>query len=207
MQDLALVLVLAALGGLLWVQIQRRHGGSFLPAPQPRAARPAAGPAQAAAARSSSAGPEAARQTAGELPAALRPQAAPGRRPAPAPPAAAQAEPEGAAAARAREERRKHRRLTLDQSILVTPFAESERMAHCCDVSQGGMRLRAVGFSPREGDLLRVTFNVGGRSVGAVGRVVRTKSLDAITLEVSIEFARIDPWGEQLLEEALAAQG
>jgi hypothetical protein len=43
--------------------------------------------------------------------------------------------------------------------------------------------------------------------VGAVGRVVRTKTLDAITLEVSIEFARIDPWGEQLLEEALAAQG
>jgi hypothetical protein len=80
-------------------------------------------------------------------------------------------------------------------------------MAHGCDVSQSGMRLRAVGFTPREGDLLRVTFNLSGESVEAVGRVVRTKTLDAITLEVAIEFARIDPRGAQLLEQALARAG
>jgi len=78
-------------------------------------------------------------------------------------------------------------------------------MAQCCDVSAGGMRFGVVGCTLRAGDLLRVTFNIGGETVEAIGSVLRIQELDPITTEVSLEFVRLDPWAAQLFEQALQA--
>ena len=45
---------------------------------------------------------------------------------------------------------------------------------------------------------------LGGESVTAVARVLRTRSLDDITTEVAAQFARLDPWAARRFEEALA---
>ncbi len=69
------------------------------------------------------------------------------------------------------------------------------------DVSLGGIRFTAVGCALRNDDLLQVSFNLGERTVDAVGRVVWLNKLDAITTEVGLEFVRIDAWVARLLEE------
>jgi hypothetical protein len=187
MQDAVLLLMMGALGGLLWVQLQRRRS-PLVPAPRPHGARRAAASAAQAAPSVAVSAP------------------VPSDHPA-APPPSAAAEPEEETAERENDaDRRRHRRLGLDQAILVAPFAEREIMAQCLDVSQGGMRLRTAGLPLREGDLVRVTFNVSGESVLALGRVLRTTPLDAVANEISLEFARIDPWGQRLLEQALAGE-
>jgi hypothetical protein len=79
-------------------------------------------------------------------------------------------------------------------------------MAQCFDISAGGMRFGIVGCALRAGDLVRVTFNVGAETVGAIGSVLRVREMDPITTEVSIQFVRIDPWASELLAQALAAE-
>ncbi len=61
------------------------------------------------------------------------------------------------------------------------------------DVSTGGIRFEAVGIEINLGDLLRVTFNVGRRTIVATGKVVWAVETDPITQEVGIAFHEIDP--------------
>lgn len=63
--------------------------------------------------------------------------------------------------------------------------------------------MKVVGCELRKGDLMLVNFNVGEQTIEAVGRVVRLKKMDDITVEVGLEFVRIDPWAAQLLEEEM----
>jgi hypothetical protein len=130
-----------------------------------------------------------------EVPAPAEPAEAPAPEPAPA-----EETPQPAAS-----DRRKHPRIRSDQTFAVTPFAGRETMAQCFDISAGGMRFGIVGCALRAGDLVRVTFNVGAETVGAIGSVLRVKEMDPITTEVSIQFVRIDPWASELLAQALAA--
>jgi len=102
--------------------------------------------------------------------------------------------------------RRRHPRIRSEDPIMVTPFGGRETMAEVCDVSQGGVRFRVVGLPLRGGDMVRVTFNLGGTSLSAVARVLRTRSLDDITLEIGAEFARLDPWAARQFETALAEE-
>jgi len=103
-------------------------------------------------------------------------------------------------------DRRKHQRMRSDQTFVITPFAGQPIMAQCSDLSAGGMRFGVVGCTLRAGDLVRVTFNIGAETVGAIGSVLRVRELDPITSEVSLEFVRLDPWASQLLEQALQAE-
>jgi hypothetical protein len=120
----------------------------------------------------------------------------------PAPPGQEPAqEPEPAPA-----DRRKHPRIRSDQTFAVTPFAGRETMAQCFDISAGGMRFGIVGCTLRAGDLVRVTFNIGAETVGAIGSVLRVSEMDPITTEVSLQFVRLDPWASELLAQALAAE-
>lgn len=105
------------------------------------------------------------------------------------------------------QERRQFERLPTNDQIAVTPFAGKQQLAEGLDVSLGGMRFRLVGDPPRQSDLLRLSFNVKDETVEAVGRVVRVKTLDPVSHEVAVEFARIDPWAMQLLERALSEMG
>ncbi len=97
------------------------------------------------------------------------------------------------------QQRRKYSRVDTDQLISFTAVGAASGLAQSRDVSVGGIRFEAVGCNLMIGDLLRVSFNVADETIEAVGRVVWTRSLDPITAEVGLEFARIDPWAARLL--------
>ena len=93
-------------------------------------------------------------------------------------------------------------------------FAELDRpdqLAVSRDVSTGGIRFEAIGCEINLGDLLRVTFNVGCRTIVATGRVVWAVETDPITQEVGIAFHEIEPaalaWLEEAIEPALDSSG
>jgi hypothetical protein len=179
--DLVLIpLFLIGVGALAW-SVQARRA----------AERPAPRPAPA-----SEAGKIEVSEAAAPVAAVRAPVAAPRAVRLPAPALRASV-PEPAPA-----ERRKHPRIRSDQTFTVTPFAGRAVMAQCCDLSAGGMRFGIVGCALRPGDLVRVTFNVGAETVGAIGSVLRIKELDPITTEVSLEFVRLDPGAAQLIEQA-----
>jgi hypothetical protein len=98
-------------------------------------------------------------------------------------------------------DRRKYPRIPSDQLVSFTPFGGAPSLGDAGDVSLGGIRIKIVGCKFREGDLLVVNFNVGEQTIEAVGRVVWLKQMDDITVEIGLEFVRIDPWAARLLEE------
>jgi hypothetical protein len=100
-----------------------------------------------------------------------------------------------------RTERRKYRRIATDQVISFAPVDERDVLGVGRDVSSGGIRFEAVGCEIDLGDVLRVTFNVGDQTVVAVGRVIWSTEIDAISSDVGIEFIEIDPLSQQLIDE------
>ncbi len=96
---------------------------------------------------------------------------------------------------------RKYPRLPLDDLVSFTTLTGTSALAEGKDVSLGGIRFIAAGCTLLLDELLRVSFNVKGQTVEAVGRVVRAAKLDDITTEVALEFVRIDPWAARLLED------
>ena len=102
------------------------------------------------------------------------------------------------------KERRKYRRIATDQVISFAPVDERDVLGVGRDVSSGGIRFEAVGCEIDLGDVLRVTFNIGQNTVVAIGRVIWSTELDAISSDVGIEFIEIDPRAQQMLDELLA---
>ena len=100
-----------------------------------------------------------------------------------------------------RKERRKYRRIATDQVISFAPVDERDLLGVGRDVSSGGIRFEAIGCEIDLGDVLRVTFNIGERTVVATGRVVWSTEMDGISTDVGIEFLEIDPDVQRLLEE------
>ena len=98
-------------------------------------------------------------------------------------------------------DRRKYARIATDQVISFSQLDESDRLALGRDVSAGGIRFEAVGCEINLGEFLRLTFNVAGETVVAVGRVVWATDLDPITMDIGIEFVEVDPRAARLLEE------
>lgn len=107
--------------------------------------------------------------------------------------------------------RRKYLRIPTDQVISFAEIDRPDQLAVSRDVSTGGIRFEAVGVEINLGDLLRVTFNVGRRTIVATGKVVWAVDTDPITQEVGIEFDEIDPaalrWLEDAIEPALDSSG
>jgi c-di-GMP-binding flagellar brake protein YcgR len=100
-------------------------------------------------------------------------------------------------------DRRKYSRIATDQVISFAPVEERDLLGVSRDLSTGGIRFEAVGCEIDQGDVLRVTFNVGDRTVEAVGKVVWSTDTDPITTDVGLEFIEIDPDAIRMLEEAL----
>jgi hypothetical protein len=99
------------------------------------------------------------------------------------------------------KERRKYRRIATDQVISFAPVDERDVLGVGRDVSSGGIRFEAVGCEIDLGDVLRVTFNVGDHTVVAIGRVIWSTEIDAISADVGIEFIEIDPVSQQMIED------
>ena len=101
----------------------------------------------------------------------------------------------------ARKERRKYRRIATDQVISFAPVNERDVLGVGRDLSSGGIRFEAVGCEIDLGDVLRVTFNIGETTVVAVGRVIWSTEIDAISADIGIEFIEIDPSSQRMIEE------
>lgn len=102
-------------------------------------------------------------------------------------------------------ERRKYPRIPTDQMISFAPLDERDRLAVSRNLSVGGIRFEAVGCEIELGETLRVSFNVGGRTVVAVGRVSWATELDPLTMDVGLEFIEIDADALRFLEESSEA--
>lgn len=100
-----------------------------------------------------------------------------------------------------RKERRKYRRIATDQVISFAPVDERDVLGVGRDFSSGGIRFEAVGCEIDLGAVLRVTFNIGDHTVVAVGRVIWSTEIDAISSDVGIEFLEIDPTSQRIIEE------
>jgi len=101
------------------------------------------------------------------------------------------------------DERRKYHRIATDQVISFAEVDRPDQLAVSKNLSTGGISFEAVGIEINLGDVLRVTFNIGDRTVVATGKVAWATDTDPITQEVGIEFHEIDPEAVRLLEEAL----
>lgn len=101
-------------------------------------------------------------------------------------------------------ERRKYLRIETGDLISVGPVDRRDRLAVSRNLSIGGIRFEVVGFEVDLNEVLRITFNVAGHTVVAVGRVVWAIDVDPITLDVGIEFVDIDPRALRLLQQETA---
>ncbi len=97
--------------------------------------------------------------------------------------------------------RRKYTRVGTDQVISFAPVDARDVLGFSRDVSRGGIRFEAIGCEFDLGEVLRVTFNIGERTVVAVGRVAWATELDPITTDVGVEFIQVDSDVLELLEE------
>src|SRR6267142_5162230 len=100
-----------------------------------------------------------------------------------------------------RKERRKYRRIATDQVISFAPVSERDVLGVGRDVSPGGIRFEAVGCEIDLGEVLRVTFNVGDHTVVAIGRVIWSTEIDAISSDIGIEFIEIDPISQRMIDD------
>ena len=110
-------------------------------------------------------------------------------------------EPLMAEGARMRNERRKYARVSTDQVISFSMLDHTDQLAVGKDISQGGIRFQAIGCELEFGDRIRVTFNVGERTLEAVGQVMWATELDAVTYDIGLAFESLDPEAARLLDE------
>ena len=98
-------------------------------------------------------------------------------------------------------ERRKYHRIGTDQVISFAKLDAGDQLATSKNVSSGGIRFETVGCEVALGEVLRVTFNLGDRTLSAVGKVVWATDTDPLSTDIGLEFIEIDPEALQLLEE------
>ena len=73
-------------------------------------------------------------------------------------------------------------------------------------MSSGGIRFEAVGCEIDMGEILRMTFSVGDQTVVAIGRVIWSTEIDAMALDVGLEFVEIDPEAVEMLDEVTTVE-
>lgn len=100
-----------------------------------------------------------------------------------------------------RKERRKYARVATDQVISFSMLDRDDQLAVGKDISQGGIRFQAIGCELEAGDRIRVTFNVGERTLEATGLVMWSTELDAVTSDIGLAFESLDPDAARLLDE------
>ena len=100
-------------------------------------------------------------------------------------------------------DRRKYGRIATDQVISFAPVEARDLLGVGRNVSTGGIRFEAIGCEIDLGDTLRVTFNLGEHTVVAVGKVVWSTEVDALTTDVGLEFVDVDPSVQELIEDML----
>ena len=99
--------------------------------------------------------------------------------------------------------RRKYPRVKTEAVFSVTRLDTSDGVAHVVDLSLGGIRFQCVGLEFEVGEMLRVSLNLSGIEMNAIGQLVRITQLDAFTQELALAFVEVDARALKLLEEYL----
>ena len=99
--------------------------------------------------------------------------------------------------------RRKYPRVMADALFSIARVDSGDGLGYAVDVSLGGIRFQAVGLEFQIGEVLRVSLNLGGTEVNAIGKLVRITPLDAFTNELALAFVQVDASTLKLLEEYL----
>ena len=100
-------------------------------------------------------------------------------------------------------DRRKYQRVMTEALVSIARVESADVVAHAVDLSEGGIRFQCVGLEVELGELLRVTLNLGGSEVSAVGKVVRITELDAFSEELALALVEVDARTLELLHEHL----
>ena len=100
-------------------------------------------------------------------------------------------------------DRRRHTRVPLDFTFLVSGEGEDGRLVHVLDLSLGGLRFRSVGSRYLPDDELTARFNIDEHHFALTGRVVRALDLDDISQEVAVSFDGLDDEVKRQLRQAL----
>jgi hypothetical protein len=99
--------------------------------------------------------------------------------------------------------RRKYPRVRTESLVSLARVDSPDVLAHALDLSRNGIRFQCVGLEVEQGENLRVTFNLGDRTVTVVGVLVRVTDLDGFTQEVALAFTQIDQDTLDLLDADL----
>ena len=98
-------------------------------------------------------------------------------------------------------ERRKFQRIPMEQIVSFSKLGHGDQLGRGINLSAGGVSFQAVACEIDLGDRLNLTFSVLDQLVSAEGTVVWATEGDSLTLEVGIEFSKIDARGRALLVE------
>ncbi len=90
------------------------------------------------------------------------------------------------------ESRREFPRLRLETTVSVSLTTPIELLAQACDVSAGGARFVVEGVDLDVGEVLRISFRVGGEERAAVGQLIRLTDLDGLRQEAAVSFLDAD---------------
>ena len=100
-------------------------------------------------------------------------------------------------------DRRRFPRVRSEALISIAPLDIDAALAHAIDLSIDGVRFRCVGMDAKEGELLKVTFTFGERTLGVVGRILRAEWIDGVAQEVAIRFLKMSEETRRVLIESL----
>ena len=101
-------------------------------------------------------------------------------------------------------DRRKYPRVRTEAIVSIEQVEAKDVLAQAIDLSLGGIRFQCVGLDVEPGELLRVTLNLDGSDVSAVGELVRATDLDAFTQELALALVEVDARTLELLRENLS---
>ena len=101
-------------------------------------------------------------------------------------------------------DRRKYPRVRTEAVVSIAQVEAKDVLAQAVDLSLNGIRFQCVGLDVVPGELLRVTLNLDGNEVSAVGKLVRVTDLDAFTQELALTLIEVDARTLELLRENLS---
>ena len=101
-------------------------------------------------------------------------------------------------------DRRKYPRVRTEAIVSIEQVEAKDVLAQAIDLSLNGIRFQCVGLDVEPGELLRVTLNLDGSDVSAVGELVRVTDLDAFTQELALALVEVDARTLELLRENLS---
>lgn len=105
------------------------------------------------------------------------------------------------------DERRCYSRVLIESVVSVCRANLIDVAAQARDLSMGGVRFEVDSMDLLLGDVLRLTMDIAGDPVEAVGQVVRVTEVDELCQEVAMAFLEIDADHLERMRESLPPEG